>query len=152
MGFVYLHGVRMKAHEGKSWWRGRRDSIWAFGGRGRVFLACFYFWPLLFADFERADEGKFVSFVPLTPFVTCECAKAHEGDSWSLAHRFSAATVVKATEVPSLSFGDALPNDHEGASSRSTESNRRRTTLLRGADHEAHESALCPQSAFTVIR
>ena len=64
MGFVYLHGVRMKAHEGKSWWRGRRDSIWAFGGRGRVFLACFYFWPLLFADFERADEGKFVSFVP----------------------------------------------------------------------------------------
>ena len=66
MGFVYLHGVRMKAHEGKSWWRGRRDSqIWAFGWRGRVFLACFYFWPLLFADFERAYEGKFVvSFVP----------------------------------------------------------------------------------------
>ena len=57
-----------------------------------------------------------------------------------------------AHEVPSLSFGDASPNDHEGASSQSTKSNRRRTTLLRGADHEAHESALCPRSAFTVIR
>ena len=36
-----------------------------------------------------------------------ECGKAHEGDSWSLAHRFSAATVVKATESDS-SLTDSL--------------------------------------------
>ena len=40
-----------------------------------------------------------------------------EGDSWSLAQQFSAAArQVKATEAPSLSIGDASPNDHEGAS------------------------------------
>ena len=49
-----------------------------------------------------------------------------------------------AHEVPSLSFGDASPNGHEGASSRSTESSQRRTTLLRGTDHEGDESGFVP--------
>jgi hypothetical protein len=39
--------------------------------------------------------------------------KATEADSWSVAQQVLA---MKATEAPSLSFGEALPNDHDGAS------------------------------------
>ena len=53
---------------------------------------------------ERSEEGRFIPFVCSSPR---ECGKAHEGDSWSLAHRFSAATVVKATESDS-SLTDSL--------------------------------------------
>ena len=118
------------------------------GGEGfslRAFTFGLYFLRILNGQ-TKANSS------PSSPFVTCECAKAHEGDSWSLAHRFSAATVVKATEVPSLSFGDTSPNDHEGASSRSTESNRRRTTLLRGAAPRRRQIWLRAQPPFQRCR
>ena len=66
-------------------------------------------------------------------FVTFERTKAHEGDSWSLK-------AMKAAEAPSLPFSDASLNGREGASSRSTKSKRRHTTLLRVAAHEGDES------------
>ena len=77
-------------------------------------------------------------------FVTFARTKAHEGDSWSLAHQISAVKAMKATEAPSLPFSDASLNGREGASSRSTKSNRRHTTLLRVAAHEGDESGFVP--------
>ena len=50
---------------------------------------------------------------------------------------------MKATEAPSLPFSDAPLNGREGASSQSTKSNRRRTTL-REAAHEGDESGFVP--------
>ena len=58
------------------------------GGEGfslRAFTFGLYFLRILNGQ-TKANSS------PSSPFVTCECAKAHEGDSWSLAHRFSAAT------------------------------------------------------------
>ena len=54
--------------------------------------------------------------------------------------RFSAVSVMKATEAHSLSFGDLSPNDHEGASLNDQHHNRIKPTLLRGSARESYES------------
>ena len=51
---------------------------------------------------------------------------------------------MKATEAPSLSFGEASPNDREGASPLVVRSTRRTTILLRGSAHEADEYDIVP--------
>ena len=76
--------------------------------------------PKTVADFEpersRGKDASVPSYNIYNP-----ATKATEDDSWSLTQQVLA---MKATEAPSLSFGDASPNDHEGASLNDQHHNR----------------------------
>ena len=85
-----------------------------------------------FADLNGSGMG---SQLPLLPLLSSAVPKLRARRDmicfiWSLAHQ---VPPVKATEAPSLSFGDASPNDHEGASPLVICCSRRSTTLLRVA-------------------